>query len=251
MTDLTADKIKSNWDLHLKLVNTFITGERLEKVTAMLERLQDVMVLAPAATKPYHHNAMVGGYVDHVNRVVQGSLEIKQLWEKMGANINFTDEELVFSALFHDLGKVGDGNVECYVPQSDQWRRDKLQEYFTVNPKLDFMLIQDRSLYLLQKFGIELSQNEYIAIRIHDGVYDEANKAYFVSYNPESKLRSNISYILHQADMLASKVEYDRWKNSSNSSIKSVKKKTNKGTKQVKGSSNLVGLIKTGIVKDL
>jgi len=187
---------------------------------------------------------MVGGYVDHVNRVVQGSLEIKQLWEKMGANINFTDEELVFSALFHDLGKVGDGNVECYVPQSDQWRRDKLQEYFTVNPKLDFMLIQDRSLYLLQKFGIELSQNEYIAIRIHDGVYDEANKAYYVSYNPESKLRSNISYILHQADMLASKVEYDRWKNSSNSDVKSVKKKTNKGTKQVKGSNNLSVLIK-------
>ena len=113
------------------------------------------------------------------------------------------------------------------------------------------MLIQDRSLYLLQKFGIELSQNEYIAIRIHDGVYDEANKAYYVSYNPESKLRSNISYILHQADMLASKVEYDRWKNSSNSVVKSVKKKTNKGTKQVKGSSNLVGLIKTGIIKDL
>ena len=109
MTDLTADKIKSNWDLHLKLVNTFITGERLEKVTAMLESLQDVMVLAPASTKPYYHNAIIGGYVDHVNRVVQYAVEQHKLYEKMGGTVDYTEEELVFAALFHDLGKIGDG----------------------------------------------------------------------------------------------------------------------------------------------
>lgn len=244
MTELTAEKIESNWKLHLKLVDTFITGERLSSVKQMLDDLQEVMVMAPASTKPYHHNAIPGGYLDHVNRVAQSALEIKALWEKMGANINFTDEELVFTALFHDLGKIGDGEVECYITQTDQWRRDKLQEYYVANPKLDFMLIQDRSLFLLQKYGIQLSQNEFISIKIHDGLYDDSNKPYLVSYNPDSKLRTNLPYILHQADMLASKVEYDRWRNSESVNVKSVIKKTNKGTKQVKGSSNLSVLIK-------
>ena len=43
-------------------------------------------------------------------------------------------------------------------------------------------------------------------------MYEEANKSYYVSYIPERQLRSNIAYILHQADMLATHVEYDEWK---------------------------------------
>ena len=45
-------------------------------------------------------------------------------------------------------------------------------------------------------------------------MYDESNKPYFLSYNPDSRLRSNIVHILHQADFLASKIEYDTWKSS-------------------------------------
>ena len=59
-----------------------------------------------------------------------------------------------------------------------------------------------------------MSEKEYLAIKLHDGLYDESNKAYYITFNPESKFRTNIVYILHQADFLASKIEYDRWKNS-------------------------------------
>jgi hypothetical protein len=74
------------------------------------------------------------------------------------------------------------------------------------------MLIQDRSLFTLQHAGIPLSENEYMAIKLHDGLYDDVNKPYYITFNPDSKLRSNIVHILHQADFMASKVEYDRWK---------------------------------------
>ena len=40
-------------------------------------------------------------------------------------------------------------------------------------------------------------------------MYEESNKPYYVNYNPESALRTNLPYILHQADMMASKVEKD------------------------------------------
>ena len=32
-----------------------------------------------------------------------------------------------------------------------------------------------------------------------------------MNYNPDWSLRSNIAYILHQADMMATHIEYDQW----------------------------------------
>ena len=54
-----------------------------------------------------------------------------------------------------------------------------------------------------------MSENEYIAIKTHDGMYDEANKAYLISYMPETKPRSSLLYVLHQADMMAARIEYE------------------------------------------
>ena len=236
---MEAEQIQKNWEKHLTIVDKFVGDERKEQVLQMLEELEDKMVLAPASGKSHFHNAFPGGYIDHVNRVVYCSLKTKQLWEDMGANINFTEEELVFSALFHDLGKVGDGEVEGYIRQTDQWRQKNLNEQYTPNKELPFMLIQDRSLYILQKFGISLSHNEYLAIRLHDGIYDDANKAYFMSFNPDSKFRTNIVNILHQADYLASKVEYDNWYPGTPKVSKPKKTK-----KAIKGSSDLTNLVK-------
>ena len=118
---MEAEQIQKNWEKHLAIIEKFISEGRKEQVLLMVEALEDKMVLAPASGKSHFHNAFPGGYIDHVNRVVQCSLMTRDLWTKMGADINFTEEELVFSALFHDLGKVGDGEVEGYIRQTDQW----------------------------------------------------------------------------------------------------------------------------------
>jgi len=208
---LTAEQLQANWERLMKAIDVYIQGDRKDQLKAMYLDMQEQIMFLPASGKPSYHNAFVGGYVDHVLRVLELSIKTKKFWEASGATINFTDEELAFAAINHDLGKVGDTGIAGYIPQTDKWRQDKLQEFFTNNKELPFMLMQDRSLYLLQKYGITMTHNEYMAIRIHDGIYDEANKAYYISYNPDSKLRSNISYILHQADFMASKIEYDRW----------------------------------------
>lgn len=208
---ISAEQIEKNWINHLKLVDRFISSPRKEEVVAMLKELEERLVLAPASGKGHFHNSFPGGYVDHVNRVVFFSLKVYSLWRELGIDTAFSEEELVFSALFHDLGKIGDEATNCYLPQTDKWRQDKLNENYKINPDLPFMLIQDRSLYLLQHFGIKTSHNEYLAIRLHDGVYDEANKAYFLSNNPDSKFRTNIVSVLHQADFMASRYEYEDW----------------------------------------
>ena len=211
----------------MKAMTVYLEPERADALKSMYMDLQEQIMFLPASGKPHYHNAFIGGYVDHVLRVLELSMKTKKFWEASGAIIDFTDEELAFAAINHDLGKVGDTGIAGYIEQTDKWRRDKLQEFFTNNKELPFMLMQDRSLYLLQKYGISMSENEYFAIRLHDGIYDDANKAYFISHNPDSKFRTNIVYILHQADFMASKVEYDRWKQTT--PTKTVKPRAAKG----------------------
>ena len=238
---LSAEQIQKNWDKHLKIVDTFITGERKEQLKALYTSLMEEMIMAPASGKPSFHNAFPGGYIDHVNRVVHCALKTKALWEEMGSQIDFTDEELVFAALNHDLGKIGFEGQPNYLPQTDQWRKEKLQELYTNNKELSFMLIQDRSMFILQQHGIKMTEKEYLAVKLHDGLYDDVNKPYYMSFNPDSKLRTNLVYILHQADFLASKIEYDRWKNTEPSAV--VKTYTSTGKKAV-SSAGLLDVIK-------
>ena len=80
------------------------------------------------------------------------------------------------------------------------------------------MKVPDRGLWLLQHYGVKVTDKEYIGIKLTDGLYDEANKSYLMSYNPDWQLRSNLPYILHQADMMATHIEYDQWMRSNKTS---------------------------------
>jgi hypothetical protein len=240
---LSAEKIAKNYEKHLKIIDLYIT-DRKDKVLEMINHMEETYVMAPASGKAWYHNAFAGGYVDHVNRVVEYSVKQMRLYEEMGGNIDFTQEELVFSALFHDLGKIGDGDSPNYLPQTDKWRQDKLSEMYSNNPELDFMLISDRSLYILQKFGIPLSMKEYLAIRVHDGVFEESNKAYFFSHQESSRQKTSIISILHSADFLAAKVEYDLWKKNGGDSTPKVQKTQSSAGKTVKSSEGLTKMLK-------
>ena len=240
---LSAEKIQSNYDKHLKIVETYL-GDRKESVLSMIKHMEDTYVMAPASGKSWYHNAFAGGYVDHVNRVVQYAVKQSRLYSEMGGMIDYTEEELVFAALFHDLGKLGDGDQPNYIPQTDKWRQDKLSEMYTFNSDLDFMLIPDRSLFILQKFGIKVSQKEFLAIRCHDGVFDKANEAYFFSHQEGSRQKTSIISVLHTADFLASKVEYDMWKANGGSATPKIQKATASTGRPVKASEGLSNMLK-------
>jgi len=165
----------------------------------------------PAAHKKEYHNAFPGGYVEHVNRVVRCALKQSKLWESEGCDMStFTTEELVFAAINHDLGKIGDENYESYIPQTDNWRRDKLGEDYMFNKELAFASVPDRGLFMLQSHGIQYTFNEMIAIQTHDGLYDDANKKYLMAFMPEQKPRTSLPFIIHQADLMAARIEFER-----------------------------------------
>ena len=231
---LTAEKIQMNWVEFLSNIETYITGKRKKQLLDFYNKYGERIMMMPASHKKEYHSAFPGGYVDHVNRVVKASLSMSGLWEGFGCDMTtFTTEELVFSAINHDLGKMGDNDHEAYIPQTDKWRKDKLGEDYTFNKKLAFASVPDRGLFLLQEHGISYTFNEMIGIQTHDGLYDSANDKYLKGWMPEQKPRTSLPFILHQADMLAARIEFEvewlpKFKNNVDTSNPSFTLNTNK-----------------------
>ena len=208
---LTPKQIQDNWSIFLNNIEVYITSDRKEKLLNFYKKYEERIILMPASHKKEYHNAFPGGYVEHVNRVVAASLKIYGVWCEFEMDKStFSIEELVFSAINHDLGKMGDENNESYTPQTAKWRRDKLGEDYMFNKKVQFAAVPDRGLFLLQSHGVQYSFNEMLAIQTHDGLYDEANKKYLFAYMPEQKPRTSLPFILHQADLMAARIEFER-----------------------------------------
>ena len=208
---LTAEQIQENWNEFLSFIDKYISEPRASKLKAFYEKYAERVILMPASHKKEYHNAFPGGYVEHVNRVIKAALELHKVWENFGVDTStYTVEELVFSAMNHDLGKMGDTENEAYIPQTDQWRKDKLGEDYKFNDRLEFMSVPDRGLHLLMQHDISFTKNEMLTIKLHDGLYDEANKPYLINWMPETKPRTSLIYIVHQADLMAARIEFER-----------------------------------------
>ena len=48
-----------------------------------------------------------------------------------------------------------------------------------------------------------------MCIKLHDGLYDQANEPYLKNYMPEQKPRTSMIFIIHQADLMAARIEFE------------------------------------------
>lgn len=197
--NIDFNKVQSNFETFKKLCSS-LEGPRKENVLKLVDDLGERLALAPASTRKNYHNAFPGGLVDHSLRVL---LTAKSLSKSLDYFKNVSSDSLVLVSLFHDLGKVGEARKhgqDYYVPQESSWHQEKLGEFYTYNEKLSYMSHSLRSLYLLQHYNVHLSEEEYLAIYLHDGLNIEQNRSYAMK---EPKL----AILLHQADFLATKEE--------------------------------------------
>jgi hypothetical protein len=205
MKKLSEEQLLENLQKFYGLIDKYITSDRKDLLLDMYKDLEDNLVIAPASTKKNFHNAFIGGFVDHTIRVTEYAIVLDKVWDKFGQKKDYSIEELVFSAINHDLGKLGYKDQPHYLVNDSDWHV-KQGYYFKYNTELTHMRISDRSLFTLQKYGIQVSDTEFLAIKLHDGLYEEANKAYYMS-SAEHSIKSNLPYVLHQADSIATRIE--------------------------------------------
>ena len=226
---LDETKITENYEKFRKLINQTFTGERLESLNKMYDHLEDRIILTPASSTEHFHNAFAGGYLDHVLRVTRNAVKVFDLHTELGIGDGGYDREtVIFTALHHDLGKVGNDTDSWYIPNDSQWHIENQGKIYNVNADLEHMDVTDRSFFLLQQYGIKYSTREFYGIRLADGMYVKANEAYLKTSMPNMMLRTHIPIIVHQADMMATYLERDMWKNGNKKEAKKVEKSVNK-----------------------
>lgn len=210
-SDLNETQIQENYDYFLSFLKENFSGDRLEKLLEMYseKNLGLQLATAPASGKKHYHNAHDGGYLQHVMDVEKTSRGVQKLYKTIGGSIDYTEEERIMAALHHDLGKLGDETGPYYTPNTEEWSIQKQGLLFKINTKNQFWRVTDRALYNLQRFGIVLTWKETLAIKLSDGMYDEAAEFYLKTYDPDKGLKNNLARIIHVADYMACNAEHD------------------------------------------
>ena len=118
---------------------------------------------SPASTR-FHMN-VEAGLLMHSVGVAEMALRLRYLLAP-----DLSEESVVITALFHDVGKVGHPGKPCYLPNDNLWAVRNRGINYKVNPDILGMISAVRGLCLVSKF-IELSEEEAQAIVAHDGLY--------------------------------------------------------------------------------
>lgn len=209
MKQKTEKELRANYDKFLAIVKKYFTGERLERLLHMYSEseLGGNLTVSPASGNAGYHNCYPGGYIDHIFNVCRNALKVKAFFTELGGKPDFTDEELIFCALHHDLGKLGTKGNMHYVLNESEWHVKNKGEIYTKNPNMVYMTITDRTFFTLQHYGIRISEKEYFGIKLTDGMYDEDNTKYLKVFDPKKAMRFNLAHVMHWADHMSTVVE--------------------------------------------
>ena len=165
--------------------------------------LGEEFIKAPASTMTSYHYAFEGGLIEYLLRVAFYAVRINN---SLPEDERVDQASLLKVCLLHGIGKA-----KLYVPCESEWHRKNQGKMYKHNPNNPFTMVPDLSLWNLQHFGIQVTWNEYLGIRIHDGLYDDANKPYYIARSADAKMRNNLALILHHADHMAARIEYEQW----------------------------------------
>lgn len=167
-----------------------------EKVQKMLGGpVGTAFFTAPASTKRVFHYAFPCGLVAHSLNVTRCALKMQDAL----APDRWPRWKVAFCALFHDLGKAGDGERPYYVQTKSTWKADR-GEFYELNTEPPFIPSSELGLYVLAKHGIVLEPEMHLAIRLNDGPAASGNEPY-------TFMEPDLAVLVNMADNWAMRAE--------------------------------------------
>lgn len=147
----------------------------------------------------HFHNAFPGGYIDHVLRVTRNAVKTYEHHKDLGIDLeDLSKETVIFTALHHDLGKLGNVDEDFYIKNDSEWHVKNQGKIYKTNPDIHWMNTNDRTFYLLNYFGVKCTEEEWISMKLTDGLYDDSNNEYLTKTFAGQKLKTPLPHIMHQ-----------------------------------------------------
>lgn len=173
---ITEEKINSNYILWI---------ERLKKYNCysdeMINEIGDKIKLASFSLGTTTGSAYCGSMIDTVlNHLCTIAYHINE--DAFGLNAKQKDKHLFLKVNSDSLMKVlllqHISKADLFVPQSEQWKINKGYPFEFNSTLKSSLKTGERSIFLCQKYGIKLTEEEYEAMRIIDKEEDFKNNSY-------------------------------------------------------------------------
>lgn len=159
MRELSVEQIQENFDTFTNLCDKL--GKRKDAAISFVNHFSERLAVCPASVKTEYEGCYPGGLIEQNLLVLKNALFLNK---HFGMGIKKTS--ILFCCLFRNMGLLGTRDKELLQEQENEWRRNTLGELYKYNKDLDFMLPVDRTTYLIQQFGFDLSEDEFLALRL-------------------------------------------------------------------------------------
>ena len=199
-----SDKIKEEF---LELIRS--TGR--ENIEEAIEYIDSIgFFSAPASAS--HHLAVEGGLAEHSVNTCRAALKVWEVMKELDPNSVFEvkRESIIIAALLHDVCKSDSYEKTLRRRKNELGQDEMMPGYKAVTPRLAIGHGERSLVMLLYNTGLDLSDEEMMAIRWHMGPWclnfnsGEEGRMYDAAFdNP-------LVTIIHAGDLLASRILENR-----------------------------------------
>lgn len=164
---LTTEKINLNFITFCKKLEKYNCYSE-QMINELGEEIKNCSFSLNEDTGSCYQGSMIDIVLNHLCSIAYNVNECV-----FGINGRFSEMKVNPDMLMRVLLLQHLAKAEMFVPQREQWKI-KRGQYYDFNPDLKSSLrLGERSLYLCQKYGIEVSEEEFEAIRIIDKLDDD------------------------------------------------------------------------------
>ena len=208
-TEISKDEVKASILAMQETAKQYPGAEKL--MNDYIRRIID----APASTDPKYGNAIDSGFIDERFRIFTIASKLATARNIDADLSNNIFRSLAFLCWFGDIGLLGIHPYTPYYVDSEAWMK-KRNQLFQINPEHPSMTPSDISLYLLQKYSIQLTTVEFLGVKLSGGMHLQENNHYATAYRGSSLLDGydGIVRIYFLAKELAKQDERNLCKNS-------------------------------------
>jgi len=171
---MDTEKLLSNFEKFASLLKKYFPDEGTEK---FLEDFGVRLTTCPRGLTS-KDGGDHGGLIDHALRTALVASSHSKLVEDSLPDVEIDRKSVARVCLAHELGKLGTQEKELYIVQESQWHREKLGQNFKYNEECPKMTSSHRTLFLLQSYGMSLTDEEWIAILTSQGMQYTENSFY-------------------------------------------------------------------------
>lgn len=191
---IDANKNKADF---IALVNSYIHRPGIDKLMEFVEKSD--FFTAPASTR--FHGSEPGGLCAHSIAVGKQMMAVANLF----APNTYDKESLVLVSLFHDLCKCGFYKPGTRNVKNEETGRWETVPTYTIEDQFPYGH-GEKSVLLIMRCGVELTDDEMMAIRWHMGGFDDAVRGGSRSVG-EAYERYTLAWLLHIADEAATYID--------------------------------------------